>query len=1123
MAVRDSRPSAKPTNFRKFPEMPGTCVLNSSNDECEGATSARLLLPMLEVYEGRPQLGECNRVHQHLLQLQCMITRGPVQVQNLTKSICQMPANQWKKVTGMAAHEVAEMIRQDQIDILIELAGHTANNRLDVIALKPAPVQITYIGYNNTTGLGTIDYRLVDDIVDPLDTQQPFSEELVRIPGCFLCYTPPARVPDVESLPALRNGYITFGSFSCLAKVGEPVVALWARCLHEVPNSKLLVKNKGFYSQDVQATFINKFKAYGIQEHRLKLLSLAPTSYEHLNIYNEVDLALDTFPYSNTTTTCESLFMGASLSGGRRPSGVPGWKHPRRKGSDLGALDCCDDLSRYRSWLLCYADSTSVDDFDVAMPVPWPVKRDRICIQNIAERALTIKQLCDLRAFLQRLCKAKLLKRTCDDKCRSGTSGRAEDKQLSWHDLNLYDVTDEVIKPIIQFREMKVATNVPTTGHFAGYSWAELVSEKPQRPQLMISHWWGGRFSDFMSAIDKIMDDRALSICTTFWVCTFANNQFGENFGATIMDTPFVRAVEFAEATILMVDRDAGSLRRSWCCLELHYTIQQEKALELYTSAGLVGSNAVSSGPLVDAISQWDVRDSTASEAAYRRQIFNFIAGVPEKAGLLTVDRSPYGELVLVDGRPQLDGQDAGNKSEEHALFIKHHKAFEALNMDVRVSVIGLIGACRRNRGCELPQIRERGITLGQLRTFARKARTSLGKSLPGTPWEAITVEQVTTTFIIKETSKRNCSYVELVAEGPQVPDTFIDYHASMYLADVMASIEWFAEATGMKDSAVFFWWLLAKNPQQVEADRRSNQFEGGHLVVDKSQRECRSLLVTSGAMVHCGVATQTQPWRITRAWRLYQLECAARLGQAIYFACPSGVMACTKLFPNGHSKSGTIPRAITEAVFNVDIEVASCTVASDREAILAFIRGSNGRGVERLRRRLQRWAAFHLVSVLAASGDQELAKLEEICSVPGFSINAELAKGTLGESTLHEAVAANSYATVERLLSHGFPPDPLDAMHETPLHYAALAGNLHLVKTLLDGRADPVMESVFGETPLDVAIEEPASFLGQDSRAVIKILTQSCERRCSEHRRQVLRSSSTVSAAGPRSGFDSQ
>jgi len=221
-----------------------------------------------------------------------------------------VPVQRWRKVVGMPAVEVCEVIRADQIDILVELAGHTANNRLDVIALKPAPVQITYIGYNNTTGLGAIDYRLVDDMVDPLDTTQPFSEELVRMPGCFLCYTPPARIPEIEELPALRHGVVTFGSFSCLAKVGDPVVALWARCLHEVPNSRLLVKNKGFYSPDVQATFIAKFKACGIPEHRLKLMALAPTSFEHLNIYNEVDIALDTFPYSNTTTTCESLLMG---------------------------------------------------------------------------------------------------------------------------------------------------------------------------------------------------------------------------------------------------------------------------------------------------------------------------------------------------------------------------------------------------------------------------------------------------------------------------------------------------------------------------------------------------------------------------------------------------------------------------------------------------------------------------------------------------------------------------------------------------------------------------------------------------------------------------------------------
>jgi len=221
-----------------------------------------------------------------------------------------VPEGNWKQIVGRTAHEVASMIREDRIDILIELAGHTANNRLDVVALKPAPVQFTYVGYNNTTGLKAVDYRITDAKVDPPNTEQQFTEELVRLPGCFLCYTPPARIPEVESLPALREGFVTFGSFSCLAKISAPCVALWARILREVPGSRLLVKNKGFYSPDVQAQFTNQFRSHGIAEHRLKLLSLAPTSFEHLKVYNEVDIALDTFPYANTTTTCETMLMG---------------------------------------------------------------------------------------------------------------------------------------------------------------------------------------------------------------------------------------------------------------------------------------------------------------------------------------------------------------------------------------------------------------------------------------------------------------------------------------------------------------------------------------------------------------------------------------------------------------------------------------------------------------------------------------------------------------------------------------------------------------------------------------------------------------------------------------------
>lgn len=237
--------------------------------------------------------------------------------------------NRWKKIVGRSAQEVATMLREDKIDILIELAGHTANNRLDVVALKPCPVQITYTGYNNTTGLGAVDYRITDAVVDPPDTAQEFSEELIRLPSCFLCYTPPANLPNVEKLPALREGFVTFGSFSCLAKINAQVVDLWCRVLREVPNSKLLIKAKGFYAQGVQARFTKMFEKHGIEASRLRLVALTATSFDHLKTYNEVDIALDTFPYSNTTTTCESLVMGVP------PLCMNGKTHGSRVGASL--------------------------------------------------------------------------------------------------------------------------------------------------------------------------------------------------------------------------------------------------------------------------------------------------------------------------------------------------------------------------------------------------------------------------------------------------------------------------------------------------------------------------------------------------------------------------------------------------------------------------------------------------------------------------------------------------------------------------------------------------------------------------------------------------------------------
>jgi len=148
-----------------------------------------------------------------------------------------------------------------------------------------------------------------------------------------------------------------------------------------------------------------------------------------------------------------------------------------------------------------------------------------------------------------------------------------------------------------------------------------MLDGSKQTVSIMFSHWWGGSFRDFMAAVDMLVQDKALSVDTTIWICTFANNQFGEDFGSKIMECPFIQAVQSARITVLIVDRYQGSLARTWCGLELHYTLQQAKDLELYTPSGLVGSARASSGPLIEAVKRWDIRCIEATEESFRRQI----------------------------------------------------------------------------------------------------------------------------------------------------------------------------------------------------------------------------------------------------------------------------------------------------------------------------------------------------------------------------------------------------------------------------------------------------------------------------------------------------------------------
>ncbi len=234
-------------------------------------------------------------------------------------------ADHWREIHGQTSQQIVAQVQADQIDILVDLTGHTAHNILTAFACKPAPVQVTWLGYPATTGLPAIDYRLTDAIADPEGDDQFYTEELVRLPDCFLCYQPLRDAPPVEMLPAADRGYITFGSFNNLAKITPEVVALWSEVVKAVPDSRLLIKNPSLTDPNRRAQYYQLFRSHGISDDRVELLGHTPTREEHLALYGRVDIGLDTFPYNGTTTTCEALWMGVpvlTLTGNRHAGRV---------------------------------------------------------------------------------------------------------------------------------------------------------------------------------------------------------------------------------------------------------------------------------------------------------------------------------------------------------------------------------------------------------------------------------------------------------------------------------------------------------------------------------------------------------------------------------------------------------------------------------------------------------------------------------------------------------------------------------------------------------------------------------------------------------------------------------
>ena len=218
----------------------------------------------------------------------------------------------WRPIHGLGDEAAAAAIRADGIDILIDLSGYSADNRLLVFARKPAPLQITWLGYPATTGMEAMDYLLADHVQVPAAADGGYQEKIIRLPDGYHLYRPIPEAPEVGPLPSAANCFVTFGSFNGVQKLTAPALELWSRILGRVPGSRLALKAPGFTDPATRERYRALFAGFGIGDERLEFLGRTPPA-EHMRAMSAVDIALDSFPYTGGATTVDTLWMGTPV------------------------------------------------------------------------------------------------------------------------------------------------------------------------------------------------------------------------------------------------------------------------------------------------------------------------------------------------------------------------------------------------------------------------------------------------------------------------------------------------------------------------------------------------------------------------------------------------------------------------------------------------------------------------------------------------------------------------------------------------------------------------------------------------------------------------------------------
>jgi len=219
---------------------------------------------------------------------------------------------QWSSIEKKKDEEVVGQIFKDKIHILVDLQGHSAKNRLPIFMYKPAPVQVSWLG-QGSTGISEIDYFIGSPHITPKEEEKHYVEKIIRLPEISQSFTAPNYNLNINSLPVLKNNFITFGCINKLAKINDEVIVLWSKILLLIPNSRLILKNKNFDNKKIIENTYSRFKKNNIKKNQLDLRGEAKTRKELLEVYNEIDIGLDPFPYQGNTSTIEAVWMGVPV------------------------------------------------------------------------------------------------------------------------------------------------------------------------------------------------------------------------------------------------------------------------------------------------------------------------------------------------------------------------------------------------------------------------------------------------------------------------------------------------------------------------------------------------------------------------------------------------------------------------------------------------------------------------------------------------------------------------------------------------------------------------------------------------------------------------------------------